>query len=514
MASSAATVSADVDNRPNEAAQDQGWEGLASFLFGPDWFSIPLEGEGEDATKDASSPMKMNQEGKLSILSNGAAAPKKALGGKTVLPKRPLNSGVNSTMPPTLKGGKGKQLINIKGNEKVVSFSLLERKLSSSGTDGRADPAVADGDDGSLVDAGAAGRWHAPYLNTVSSFPLVTNAQDVANPHRLPGGTEISLSLHDLATEMEACREQPLPPSGKRPRKGSAKNTEQKAAMAAHVMRLKEEVADKAMRVVLRIPDDVCSTIDTIWGSIQDNNIASSIDEKKSMAASTEDAKKNSSVGLTIPMEGGSGKTDSALVSKVKFNPLMKQLSPSLNADVTAPHDTRALSRSAQMPAYVPNFLPPFPANRSSDAVRRDQLSASATAAVDAALLWTHHREKRKLPSTSCADEEGSNIATASSLESRDSVRRAVIGLGKSVGPFYWGSDIAEGAKRLKPNDSSTAAFLSEVTVAPSAAKKSGSNVPSHVAPLGRASGSRVRSFILYFSYIYFNSLQVSSTYI
>merc|ERR1719253_904265 len=145
------------------------------------------------------------------------------------------------------------------------------------------------------------------------------------------------------------------------------------------------------------------------------------------------------------------------------------------------------------MPAYVPNFLPPFPANRSSDAVRRDQLSASA---VDAALLWTHHREKRKLPSTSCADEEGSNIATASSLESRDSVRRAVIGLGKSVGPFYWGSDIAEGAKRLKPNDSSTAAFLSEVTVAPSAAKKSGSNVPSHVAPLGRASGSRLSKIL------------------
>lgn len=485
------------DHSRLKEAQERGWEGLASFLFGPDWFSIPLEGE-EDATdaaarKEADSIVLPgnNTDGKI-LQSNGKASASavKKPGGKTILPSRP-NSVGNPTMASPKTSGKGKQLAHLQqGNEKTVSFSL-DRQLSGVGGDVQ-NPAVPDDDAGSSNNA-MSGRWHAPYPNSIPSFPLVASTEDIANPHRLPG-SKISLSMHDFATEMEACREVP---SAKRPRRGSASEHAIKASSAAtKAIKLKEEAAEKAMRAALRIPDDVYSTAGTVWGSIQDTN-GSSNNKKESGDA---DGDKKPRASDSKKSAGGDDGKAATSASKVKFDSSSKQ--PPL-PKISDP----AASASAQMPSYVPNFLPPFPTDEYSD-MAHDRLATSMSASAVMGDVMSRMHEKRKASDITPAGGDKAAISE------RDAVRRSVIDLGRSAGPTYWGSKWLEddsseaggkGATTNSNNNSNTGKYLADVTVAPgeggtsssSTAKKSGPDA-SQVNPLGKASGMRVR-FILYF---------------
>ena len=409
---------------------------MASFLFGPNWVSLPLEGDAAAAAsgKEASAA----GEGKGN-LQNGTAH--HAPGGKALLPQRPNES------PP-----KGKQLSTMK--ERSVSFSL-ERQRSVGGEG--ADPAVPADEPGTPKDVGVDGRWHAPYLSVVPEFPLVSSSEGVANPHRLPG--KVSLSLHGLATETEACRD---PPGAKRQRRGSGGDLDggAKSSVVEMALRRREKAADRAMRAALRIPDDVYSTKGTVWGSMKDEATGAGADGDKKPS--------------------GEGKAGAA--SKVKFDPAAKQ--------PPVPPSGSAVPR----PSYVPNFLPPFPTDEDSDlASEKLAAAASTTAVMDDVLSRVHSREKRKDPPPA----EGEKDAMAE----RDSVRRSVIGLGKPLGTSYWGALDDEGSSSGKGN-AATRPDLSGVTVAPgergsgaSAAKKSGPDA-SQVVPLGRASGSRLSKIL------------------
>jgi len=200
-------------------------------------------------------------------------------------------------------------------------------------------------------------------------------------------------------------------------------------------------------------------------------------------------------------LSGGDAGKAAAAASKVKFDPSSKQ--PPLKNTAMSEQHTASTSGSAKVPPYVPNFLPPFPTDHYSE-IARDRLSASvsASAVMGDVMSRMHHREKRKLSSLTPTEEEKATISD------RDAVRRSVIGLGKSVGPSYWGSKWLENDggdadgrdAKEKLNKSNTGSFLSEVTVAPSAgardeAKKSGGK-ESQVVPLGRASGSRLSKIL------------------
>ena len=477
---------------PQQDQRGRGWEGLASFLFGNDWFSIPLEGEEEEkerarkeAEAAAATSLSGNKDG-TSILqqSNGNAnvsATTKKPGGKTMLPSRPPGS----TSPP--KSGMGKQFATLKATDKTVQFSL-ERKDSKGVPDGGPGPAVTGDINGSSdINVGATGRWHAPYPNTIQAFPVVKNATSIANPHRFTEGSNISLSLHDLATEMEACRD--IPPAAKKARRGSASAKDGSSTVMAKTVRVRDEVADKAMRKALRIPDDVYTTRGTIWGMIQDKNDGSAINRKKEAVA---DGDKKPAAKKSAK-DGKDGKTTTA--SKVKFD---------LNASKKTqeePFPNPGISgRIAQeMPSYVPNFLPPFPTDEYSE-MTSNRLSASMSASVVMGDVLTrmHHREKRKTPPSAAG--KGGDI-----ISERDAVRRSLIGLGKPAGSSYWGSswlenDTNEANRTSKSNNSKTEQILSEITVAEgegtaAVAKKPESNAPQ-VAPLGRASGSEVSSIL------------------
>ena len=114
-----------------------------------------------------------------------------------------------------------------------------------------------------------------------------------------------------------------------------------------------------------------------------------------------------------------------------------------------------------------------------------------------------HHRgQKRKASETNLSSD--SEKKKMNDVTERDSVRRSVIGLGKSVGPSYWGSnwldnDSGEGqdAKRSSNNNTNS---LSGVTVAPGekggASPKKSSSDASQVLPLVRPSGSRLSKIL------------------
>jgi hypothetical protein len=453
--------------------QERGWEGLASFLFGPDWFSIPLEGDDDARVAGGGSSHAPvgNEGGKSSLQTNGktfSPAPLKAPGGKTLLPNRP-NPATNSIIAAP-KVGKGKQLANMIGIEKAVSFSL-DRQHSGTGGDGM-DAALSRNDGGPSNDVSSCG-WHAPYLDAVAPFPLVTNTEAVANPHRL-SGTKIPLSMHNLATEMEACRETT---SATKPRRGAADDPDSKLA------RLRDEVAEKAMRAALRIPDDVYSTIGTVWGSIRNGD--DSLNNKK-----TGD-------GDVKPRAESKTKPPANSASKVRFDAASSKQHPS-EPNASAP---------VQRPPYVPNFLPPFPTDNFSDTADDNLAASMATSAVMGNVLSRmRNREKRK------ASEIASDDGVKKGVSDRDAVRRSVIGLGKSAGPAYWGSirldsDAANDGKGDAPTAGSNIPNTGklDVSVAPgdgrgssSAAKKSGPDA-GQILPLGRASGSRVRMFSLTF---------------
>jgi len=568
-------------------SQERGWEGLASFLFGQDWFSIQLRGDDDEdenaalaatsstapangtqkdpGNKDAKilqqpqSKQPQHGNGKTAAAMMAAAmGNKKQPGGKTMLPARPTNapddddgraattamtmassSSTASSSSSPKKAGKGKQLNNmhaaaavaaaVSANERAVSFSL-------GNNDDAGSPLPRHPND----DA----RWNAPYPHDVPAFPLVTNDADVANPHRM--SSSASISMHDLAAEMEACREMPAPsPSAKRQRKGAVGGGERGVngsndssdgcgtVTMTKAARLRDQAAERAARAALRIPDDVYSARGggASWGSIRD-------EEPSNGAGGDEggDAKRARS-------KGPSGKDDrrapaaatAAASSKVKFDPLSSSKHRPQSSNAVGPPEhpvapsSATKNSSSSMPPYVPNFLPPFPVvDRSpDDDAARDGPAASAVVMGDVASRMSRvHRERRKTPtrrapssilaSTAAVPndgEGGSAVSERDAISEREAVRRSVIGLGRSstVGTSYWGSrwqedDDGGGDDRAAASGSTTGKFLWDVTVAPgeggggrplssSSAKKPGSDA-SQVNPLGRASGSRLSKIL------------------
>lgn len=155
-------------------------------------------------------------------------------------------------------------------SDKTVTFSLDGQK--NSGGDGKIDLiASVDNDGRSSSDASAIGRWHAPY-HTVPAFPVVKNTKAIANPHRL-AENKITLSLHDYSTEMEACVD--YSPK-KRTKKGRVVVVDDQETKQ-NAVGLKDEMAERAMRAALRIPDDVYSTMGMVWGSVRMENGSSKV---------------------------------------------------------------------------------------------------------------------------------------------------------------------------------------------------------------------------------------------
>jgi len=476
-----------------EVLNNRGWEGLASFIFGPDWFSIPLEGEDNNNTDEGNVAA---SKGGTTSLAAGGGGKEKQSNGKATITKAPGGKGLTNN-----SGGKGKQLSNMAGNPNVaanennnnrkrsVSFSV--DRQSSNITDGGGmmdDGSNMMNDNGSLNnDAVILGRWHAPYLKDIPTFPITgLNPEDnIANPHRLPG-SQISLSMHDYATEMEACRESTTSAALKR--RGSSSDAASSAT--AKAKKLQIDMAEKAMIMALRIPDDVYAKKDMVWGAIKDSNV----DDDDTLMT---DADSKKSAGEK-KLDSGKATT----TAKVKFDPSTKQQSetPSLN-ELSGPQIHR--------PSYVPKFLPPFPTNEYSDlADERLTASISTTSVMGDVMSRMHHRskEKRKASDISSTSADDNDQKKKINSFERDSVRRSVIGLGKkSVGTSYWGSNWldddnteAGGGTHTKTNNIGlsdvTGALVEEGgnTVAAASPKKSNSDVQ----PLVRASGSRLSKIL------------------
>jgi hypothetical protein len=497
--------------------QQRGWEGLASFLFGQEWFSIHLGGEEDfnEKEEDVDADAKMNgsqtmagatpggdEDGKKVVSTNGnsdassSAPPKKAIsGGKTFLPNRPTlpssldeNGDLTSTQP---KAGKWKQLLTkMMKSDKTVTFSLDGQK--SLGEDGKIiDLVASDENDGfSSSDDAAVGRWHAPYLHTVPAFPVVKNTKAIANPHRL-AEKKITLSLHDYSTEMEACVD--YSPK-KRTKKGSVVVVDNRETKQ-NAVGLRDEMAERAMRAALRIPDDVYFTMGTVWGSVR-----------------MEDGSSKVKLQTTTPS------ADATSTSKEKLNSSPKPLLSSSNKNGVEEHDSSA---TVSMPPYVPNFLPPFPSDYSSGIKKHDSMiTASMTAASSVMgniVSRLHNRDKKRKSSSDNSLAVG-EIVKPSVLSNRNALRRSVIDLGRSVGHSYWGSNIIDvdtidDVRRCSTNEQSTntndifSNTLSDMSVERGRASSSSAmeaTAPSKktdglVAPLTRASGSRVRLFSTFY---------------
>eukprot|EP00986_Skeletonema_menzelii_P006756 scaffold2556_cov153-Skeletonema_menzelii.AAC.4 len=520
-------------------SSNRGWEGLASFLFGSNWYSIPLEGDGEtvDTPKDkenklaSSSSTIMN--GTTTTLNGGgkggpptatASSSSNSSTGK-ILPTE--NTSTISTTTPTsattkvtvvggasgAKSGKGKQLSNmtpppgvsvvgnevIMGNtpattttsggtnEKNVSFSL-ERKNSKG-----ASAAAAAGGDASILLHGVNGdvdnnnnssnhnsnsssknnhsnnpssdRWDAPYLNEVPPFPLVTRTEHIANPHCL-SGTNIPLSMHDLATEQEACRDNHTTSSS------SSSSKKQRRGSGGGIAGWKSDIAD----LKLKIPKDVFATKDIIWGSMKQSDDSHKNKMKKDdtngNTNKTTENEKSSSVG-----GGGGGGSGGTL------------LLPKLPA--------------VEMPSYVPNFFPPFP--RTEESISSVPFSVPTTAVMSD--VMSRVSQKRKSPSSG-----GSQKSNETAAAERSTVRHSLVELGKnSVGSSYWGSnwlnnsdddDVTRKSKeKLKFNNAVgqltvTPGPSSSATSGKKAAAGGGDGVDAQVVPLRRASGSRVAKIL------------------
>lgn len=519
VATQVTTTACSVRLKGEEASQQQqqhqewGWEGLASFLFGPDWISIPLEGEEVDNTTshavNATSSSSSSSSGE-SITSVAGAAIHHA-NGKSSLQ-------VNGHSPPLMlqQPKVGGKMLNSVGNGKELSNMItagsttekgrvtfaLDRRNSKggivSGGDGRAlETKVGDS---SLCNIG----WNAPYPNTIPAFPLVTNPEVVANPHRWSSGSRI------LATDIETCRESAATMDNKLQRNNDGPDNNDNNSKIAQ---LRDEVADRAMRAALRIPDDVFTKFDTVWGMI-DNNSSSSL--------TNTNQKKTSSVATTAT--AASKQTVVLLSTKSNQN--------------TTIDTVRPIIRHHASP-YVPNFLPPYPTDYYSDMASNNLSASMATTAVRdnflSRMYHTNRGEKRKssldpavTTSSSSSSSGDGNINKRIDVSERDNIRRSVIGLGRAVGPKYWGSvnldddddddDISNNTAgrdtmmRSKSTISNPGSVSVESSSLSSSSNKKSSLDASQVSPLGRASGSRVRFRIEYLTSFLFREKKLTHT--
>ena len=278
----------------------------------------------------------------------------------------------------------------------------------------------------------------------------------------------------------------------KRPKKGSVvvvddQVKKQKAAA------IRNEMAERAMRAALRIPDDVYSTMGTNWGSI-----------RKEDGSST-----SPFINKNVTLQSIASTSAPAAASKEKHNTYPKPITFSLKNSVVEKPESNA---TVPMPSYVPNFLPPYPTDYSPE--KHDPMLASSIAAASSVMgnivSRLHTREKKRKSSSNVApvDEEHKK----SEFPSRDAVRRSVIGLGRSIGPSYWGSNwrdvdpVDDGRRSSRAIESVTNDTFSNTLLDISAERGTASSssamaaatviaakkTDGSVAPLSRASGSRV----------------------
>jgi hypothetical protein len=469
-----------------------GWEGLATFLFGPDWYLIPLEGEDP---RDVAS--RLGGGGAKKVKPEVA---KKPPGGKSMSTLMSSSSAANAGVVAA-SASTGKQLpklatantpsANNPGNEKNVSFAFEQMGSIGSGKDNE-ESRKASSVPGSR-------RWHAPYLDNVEPFPIVSASRKdrVSNPHRLGS---ISKSLHDLAAEREACRDTTVSPSLKRKLSEGMNDSSSKNKKMAVVKkdggqeaaRLAEEVA---MREALRMPDDVCVRKDEFfWGCIRDETSAaakeSTAETKTSNAAADSGEKK---IGA-VP-SASETKSSGNASTKVKFDSKSTVTSPKTEDETNPTGHITSSSDADRKPSYVPNFLPPFPPNREN--MERDRhLSVSASSVLGKLFSGVATGDKKK-PITRIR-----NKSAPGDKAERDEVRQSVIELGKSTA--YWGSGWLENNGAAKDTDKSSnfsigvvtgalpgadGAVASEKDASDAVGKKA--NTDSQVNPLPRASGSR-----------------------
>lgn len=473
----------------------RGWEGLASFLFGPDWHLIPLE--GEEAASSSSSSKTTPSFARSDSLGKGGPTVATATttpavsginnnvksGGKTILPKMPAGATTTAAGGDNRSTSTGKQLPIMRGaaassgGEKNVSFSMdRQASVGSGGVNGEgANGGVGGGENSSIYYSGV-GRWDAPYLGNVAPFPSVTSTEAIANPHRL-GRTKISLSLHDLASEREACRDSSSGPSKrlKGAADGKSIGTSKTNPVTSRAAKLAEE---SAMRAALRIPAGAYWDKDTLWGCISEKDESSS--ERKSGDDEGEDksGEKKKAVGAKVKFDSKTG---------LKQQPAGKKRSSS----------ELDLSASSRMPSYVPNFLPPYPSVDQTSTLEYDRkLSVSAANAMGSVLVHVTGQRGKGMSSNGRDSSRGG----------REDVRRSVIELGRAAAPSYWGSewlDDNEGGSSSTNTVSHGVSAGSEVLVANAVVKEvAGSaaarkaNSDSQVVPIGRASGSRVSKIL------------------
>lgn len=476
----------------------RGWEGLASFLFGPDWHLIPLE--GEEAASSSSSSKTTPSFARSDSLGKGGPTVATATttpavsginnnvksGGKTILPKMP--AGATTTAAAAAAGDNrststGKQLPIMRGaaassgGEKNVSFSMdRQASVGSGGVNGEgANGGVGGGENSSIYYSGV-GRWDAPYLGNVAPFPSVTSTEAIANPHRL-GHTKISLSLHDLASEREACRDSSSGPSKrlKGAADGKSIGTSKTNPVTSRAAKLAEE---SAMRAALRIPAGAYWDKDTLWGCISEKVESSSEKKSGDDEGGDKSGEKKKAVGAKVKFDSKTG---------LKQQPAGKKRSSS----------ELDLSASSRMPSYVPNFLPPYPSVDQTSTLEYDRkLSVSAANAMGSVLVHVTGQRGKGMSSNGRDSSRGG----------RDDVRRSVIELGRAAAPSYWGSewlDDNEGGSSSTNTVSHGVSAGSEVLVANAVVKEvAGSaaarkaNSDSQVVPIGRASGSRVSKIL------------------
>jgi hypothetical protein len=451
-----------------------GWEGLASFLFGPDWYSIPLEGEDplDVATRvnggNANKPLALNE------------AAKKPTGGKSM---STLMSSANAANAALSSAATGKQLprlaasttpiSNNAGTEKNASFSFDRQNSIGPDNETLRKPTAPFG----------SSRWNAPYLENVDPFPIVSSSRkdSIANPHRLGNSSK---SFHDLALEMEACRS--VEPTLKRKSSdgtadsGNKKQMVKKNSNVGHLARAAEEMA---MREALCMPDTVLTRKENFyWGCFP---------EEKSADAKAAD--------VTAAKKDDSAKAESK---------------PSSNAPTRVKFDTSSVAKQEQdkgtsaetlisfnkKPSYVPKFMPSFPPSQENMEHDR-QLCVSASKVMGSILSGVGSREKKK-PTT-----HGPSKAATGSRTETDDVRQSVIELGRST---YWGS----GWQDKKESTIGQETLTYSIGVAPGQLAGEGvasgesvmketsgtaaktANADLQVNPLGRASGSRVSKIL------------------
>lgn len=439
-----AVINGNINRETSQNYSNGGWEGLASFLFGPDWCRIPLEGEDPSDVPTHLGGSNTNNKPKVNEPTN------KPTGGKSMSTLMSSASAANANISSTATG---KQLSRLAatapttvGNEKNVSFTFDRQGSTGPGTENETLNNNAPS---------GAGRWRAPYLGNVAPFPIASNSRK-----------DTSKSLHDLATEMEACREKP---TYTLKRKSSEGTTDSSSKKKADVLRIARAAEDLAMKEATRMDDKIFTRISVLpWGCIREEKDVEMKDVKDT-------AKKAGDV------KEPEKKPNAA--AKVKFD-------ASTNASNLPSNQTQSAESSNRKPAYVPKFMPPFPPTQENLEHDR-QLSISSSKVMGSVLSGVvGTRDKRKHKSMDTAGKP-----------KIDEVRQSVIILGTST---YWGSGWQD--KKTNENDTifdigvasgeggaSSEAVTKDSTGMPS--KKPGADTQV-VQPLGRASGSRVSKLL------------------